>query len=204
MADIKKYFIDQLVDIAEIQQIIKALRPEFEILTNNVYKVLCNMFILDLDEDGCTRYEDMLGIKPYVYDTFEDRKIRILTLYKGDTPYTIIALRRKLESICGSENVDIVLDENNYYIWISLGLNSKSQYDSVCSMVEKMLPCNLDCKMSLMFERNGAIYIGSLNPQICRTIVFPVCNAVMTTELKGSMRTGGAVYRLKRTSLKEG
>lgn len=157
MAGIERYFADQLISIAEVQQIINALQPEFAMLSENIYKVLNNMFILDLDEDGCERYEKMLGIKPRGDDTIEDRQFRILALYKGDTPYTIISLRRKLEELCGAENVEIVLDEADYYIEIWIGLQSKNQFDTAYSVIKKMLPCNMQLNYSLKYNQHSTL-----------------------------------------------
>lgn len=157
MTNITRYFADQLVDVAEIQEIIKTLNVEFNNLHNKIYKILQNMFLLDMDEDGCIHYEKMLGIKIREDDTLEDRKFRILTLYKGDTPYTIISLRRKLEDLCGAENVEITLDADAYNIQIYIGLASKNQYDTAFSVINKMLPCNLVLNYSLKFNQHSTL-----------------------------------------------
>ena len=157
MADVERYFANQLIDIEEIQEIIKTLNAEFENLNRVIYKILKNMFLLDLDADGCMRYENMLNIKPREDDTLDDRKFRILTLYKGDTPYTIISLRRKLEELCGAENVEIVLNENEYNIEIWIGLASKNQFDTAYSIINKMLPCNLTLNYSLKYNQHSTL-----------------------------------------------
>ena len=180
MADIERYFADQLVDIAEIKEIIKALQPEFETLGDNIYKVLGSMFLLDLDEDGCTRHETMLGIKPREDDTLEDRRFRILTLYKSDTPYTMISLRRKLEELCGAENVEVVLDEGNYYIEVWIGLASKNQLDAAYSIINKMLPCNIQLNYSLKYNQHSTL-AGYTHGQLSEFTHEQLRNNVMST-----------------------
>lgn len=155
MAELEKYFCRQLVNIEEIKEIIKALEPEFEVLGENSYKVLDNMFLSKLDEDGCARYESMLGIMPRDNDTLEDRRFRIMTLYKGDTPYTMISLKRKLEELCGTENVEITLDAANYKIKILIGLSAQSQYDAAYDVITKLLPCNMALTYSLKYNRHS-------------------------------------------------
>ena len=157
MAEFERYFAEQLKSIAEIQEIINALQPEFEAFGDNIYKVLGNMFLADLDEDGCARYETMLGIKPKGDDTVEDRRFRILTLYKSDTPYTIISLRRKLEELCGAENVYITLDAANYSIEIMIGLASKNQFDAAYEVITKMLPCNIALDYGLKYNQHSTL-----------------------------------------------
>ena len=157
MVNIEKYFANQLTDIEEIQEIIKTLNVEFENLNEVIYKILHNMFLLDLDIDGCIRYENMLKIKPREDDTLDDRKFKILTLYKGDTPYTIISLQRKLEELCGAENVEIVLDPDEYNIEVWIGLASKNQFDTAYSIIKKMLPCNLTLNYSLKYNQHSTL-----------------------------------------------
>ena len=157
MVDIEKYFADQLVDIAEVQEIIKALRPEFESLETNIYNVLYNMFLLDLNEDGCTRYESMLGLTVAENDTLENRRFRILAAHMGDIPYTMISLWHKLEELCGVGNVEIELDAANYEISIYIGLDSKRQYDNAYEMVKKMLPVNLVLNYSLKYNQHKTL-----------------------------------------------
>lgn len=154
MDKVERYFADQLKSIAEIREIIKAMKPEFEALESNIYKVLNSLFLIDLDEDGCTRYEKMLGIEMSPDDTLEDRRFRILALYKGDTPYTIVSLRRKLEELCGAENVEITLDEANYSIKILIGLASKNRFDAAYGIITKMLPCNISLDYSLKYNQH--------------------------------------------------
>lgn len=157
MADIAKYFADQLVNIAEIKEIIRVLNEEFEAVDKRIQQVLCNMFVLDCDEAGIERYEKMLGVTPEAGDTLDDRRFRILALYKGDTPYTLISLRQKLEDLCGAKNVEVTLDADNYRISIVIELASKNQYNTVLKVVKSMLPCNLELNCRLKYNRHETL-----------------------------------------------
>lgn len=154
---LEKYFCRQLVNIEEIKEIIKALEPEFEALGENGYKVLDNMFLSKLDEDGCARYESMLGIMPRDNDTLEDRRFRLLTLYKGDLPYTYLALKHELEDIVGAENLEMTLDYAACTLEVYIGLAVRSQYDTVYDIVKKMLPANIALTYSLKYNQHSTL-----------------------------------------------
>lgn len=157
MADITKYFADQLVNIEEIKEIIRVLNDEFEAAEKRLKQVLGNMFVLESDIEGIERYEKMLNVVPRADDTLDDRRFRILALYKGDTPYTLISLRRKLRDLCGDGNAEVTLDADNYRISIAIGLASKNQYDTAQKIVKSMLPCNLMLNYYLKYNQHQTL-----------------------------------------------
>lgn len=176
--DITKYFDNALVDIAEIQEIIKTINAEFDLLYNKINKTLHNMFILDLDADGCARYESFLGIIPRGDDTLEDRRFRILTMYKSNAPYTLLYLKRSLEVLCGEGNVEIVLDADNYNVQIWIGLASKNQYDTAYKLVKQMLPCNLTLNYALKYNQHSTLH-GFTHAQLANYTHYQIRNEVL-------------------------
>lgn len=143
MTDISKYFADQLVKVAEIQEIIKTVNAEFDLLHSTIKQTLDNMYAKYTDNRGCERYEKMFDIIPRESDTLDDRRFRVLLYLRGDTPYTLIALKKKLDDLCGADNVSITLDAGNYTLDILVGSASKNQFDTVYAETKNMIPANI-------------------------------------------------------------
>ena len=66
--------------IGELQQIAKAEDIEFSKLNALFGTVSRNMFVTTADETGVQRFEKLLGIKPKVMQSLEDRKLYILIM----------------------------------------------------------------------------------------------------------------------------
>ena len=200
---INKYVPEFLREIAELKAVYSADDVQLDNLGISRLKVIRSQFIESADEEAISRYERMLKISPPGTDTLEDRRFRLRTYAADRRPYTERALYDFLTELCGEGNVSIDIDVDTYAADIVITAATKSQYLSAERLIESILPCNLGIKMSLVFERRGAVYIGGL-AHICRTIDFPVCNAVKSYSLHSAVNAGGNVHRFKSISLKEG
>ena len=73
------YLPDFMQEYREIRRIMESEEPEFKILWNLFKKVFNNQFIQYCDEDGISKFEEMLGLHRYENDTLEIRIFRVLT-----------------------------------------------------------------------------------------------------------------------------
>lgn len=200
---ISKYIPEFLRTVVELAAIYAEDDYQLDKIGLAKIKALRNQFIAETDETGIKRYEQMFGIVPPSTDTLEDRRFRLETLIRDRRPYTETTLYTILTELCGASNVNIDIDVEEYMAYIKLTAATRSQYLSAQQLIERILPCNLGRTFQLVFERSGAMYIGGA-PEQLRTIVFPVCSAIMTRELRGTTTTGGAVHQFKRVCLEEG
>lgn len=63
----------------EMQAIMSAEQPEFDLLEKEIDQILANMFILLADETGIARFEAVLGITPGATEQLEDRRLSVLS-----------------------------------------------------------------------------------------------------------------------------
>ncbi len=143
-----------LQEIREFQAITGTEQPEFANLWEDLDDVLGDQFIGTATENGLSRWETMLGIKPMASDSLEDRKFRVLTRVNEQLPYTITGLKRQLETLCGIGNYEAVLNSGAYTLSVKVGLAAKKNYDDVDAMVNRMVPANLIVDISLKYNQH--------------------------------------------------
>lgn len=156
-----RYLIPQIKDIELIEQICKAIANELERLETGTKRILNNFFILDLDADGCVRFEKMLDIKPLSTDSLEDRRFRILATINGDLPYTKISLKEKLYNLCGKENVNISYNHETHTITVRIGLRSKNQFNTAIELIQRLKPCNMILDGDLEYNTHKTLRLNA-------------------------------------------
>lgn len=138
-------------EYAEMQSIMSAEQTEIELAWESAEQTLNNQFISTADESGINRYERMLGITPKTNDTLEERRYRLQTLYGKELPYTLAKLKETLTLLCGAEGFSI--DVSGYTVTVKLDLASASNYDDVVKVVNKMLPCNMERDVTVLYHK---------------------------------------------------
>ena len=100
--DLKEYLPDVLKDVQEMRAIMEAETPEVQAIWDACEDCMNDQFISEATENGVARREKMLGITPFATDTLDDRKLRLLSRYNENIPYTRKSLAALLESLCGA------------------------------------------------------------------------------------------------------
>lgn len=131
----------------EIQRIMNAENPEFQLAMDESEKIKDNQFIQSCDEEGISRYEAMMGIIPLESDTLQSRISRVLTRWNKSTPYTYFFLLRKLNSLCGIGNYEIKRDINKYEMEIITHLELSGQVDELLYLLDDLIPANILCTL---------------------------------------------------------
>lgn len=147
-----EYLPDELKRYLEYQKIGDSVDEGFEELRLASEVVLDNSFISLLDDYGCTRWEKMLKLHRLTDDTLEDRRLRILTKFLNQLPYTERRLYEMLESICGKGNFTLDVDIVEERVTVRLDLGVKSQFVSVYNLLEGVVPLNLLLTVELIYN----------------------------------------------------
>lgn len=149
-----EYLPEYMGELKEIKELYKAIQPELDRGYNALDGSFEECFVLLCRSFGLERYEKILGITPLPSDTTEDRRLRILTLINGDTPYTFDRIYRKLVFLCGEGNVNMDYTKEIYTLRVMLQLRAKNQFDTVYRMLKRMLPCNISLICLLAYNRH--------------------------------------------------
>lgn len=153
-----KYLPPVMGEVKEIQELYKGITPELKDLYAKGEKALDECFVLTAEDYGLIRMENMLAITPYLYDAVEDRRLRILTLINGDTPYTFERVYNKLKVLCGEGNVNMDYAKEIYTLRVMIELRAKNQFETVRKMLKEMLPCNISLICLLVYNKHSKLH----------------------------------------------
>ena len=152
MRQYNEYLPDVLREILEFKELGKTTDERFALLDQESKCVLNNSFISSLDDYGCTRWEKMLHLVKRDTDSIEDRRLRILTKFLNQLPYTEKRLREMLDSICGQGGYDLKVDISIDCVHVKIDLGRKNQFQEVEKMLEDVVPLNLWLKVELKYN----------------------------------------------------
>nr|WP_314465559.1 putative phage tail protein [uncultured Clostridium sp.] len=172
------YWMPLLRQIKEFKQIAIAEEPELKYILEAIDRTLANMFISTADEYGIKRFEDMIGIYPADGDSLETRRLNVLVKWNDKVPYTDKELYNRMVSICGDdESFTITQRYNEYEIDISTHLGVAGAFDTVASLLEDMLPCNLvlNLKNTIEAVKTSLFSVGVVT---CTAMVYQITNDI--------------------------
>lgn len=129
-----------LPEFKELNRIITAEEPEFDLLFGNLKKIQNQMFIETATDEGLKKYESLLGIMPSSTD-IDIRRKNVLALWFSDMPFTIKTLIQRLSVLQGNDNVDAWVEE--FLLHVKIDLVSAEEIGSARKIIDSMIPANL-------------------------------------------------------------
>lgn len=172
------YWMPELKQFKEFKEVAKAEEPELRYLLEAVDRTLNNMFIETADEYGIKRFENMMGIYPEEGESLDTRRFNVLVKWNDKVPYTDKELYNRLLSICGSaDRFSIAEHYTDYWIEVITHLGIAGAFDAVTSLLQDMLPCNLelDLKNTLEAKKTTPLYVGGV---ICTAMAYQITNDI--------------------------
>ena len=104
-----------------------------------------DQFISEATENGVARREKMLGITPFATDTLDDRKLRLLSRYNENIPYTRKSLAALLESLCGAGGYVLTITTATFTVNVK-------QETIISETLERILPYNMVFTVELLYN----------------------------------------------------
>ena len=144
------YLPPYMREYLEMQEVMKAEQPEFDLFWDMVENAMNDQFIMDATEYGVSRWEKMLKLKTIGSDTLSDRKFRILTKLYGQLPYTMRKLRQILDDLLGKDGH--VERMKWYELFVSVEDCNDSRRASVIDLLEQMIPSHIRLWLSFYIE----------------------------------------------------
>lgn len=172
------YLPHYVQEYLEMQKIMEAEQPEFDLAWDAVEGVFNDQFIMDATERGVSRWESMLGISPKGTDTLDERKFRILTQLNQELPYTMRKLEQALSNLCGEDGYSILMNAAEYYIEVRLAVSNRNNFGEVEKILAKMLPANLTSSIQIMRNSHEVLarfthgYLSGYTHETLRNEVF--------------------------------
>lgn len=171
--DVGRYYPSVLAPSKEFQSIANAENPEVEKLWQVIWKQFTNTFVYDLDEDGATRWEQMLNLYPAVGTSLENRRKDILSKINSLLPYTYRKLQEMLDSIYGADKVKVNLNYNKYGLWLDVAGPLILKSLSMREFTRVIAPANLTMNVSNTIKLDFELNYGGVIRQTKHISIYP-------------------------------
>lgn len=152
-----------LQEVREMQALIAAEQPEFEMLWAAVGNVFDDQFIIDATSSGVARWESILGIAAKPADSLGVRKTRVLDRLNMERSYSLIWLTEQLEILCGKDNYSILLMNDIYTLQVRVAQKAQCTLEEISELLDRSVPANMVIDLSLIYSEHEALKIYTHN-----------------------------------------
>lgn len=135
----------------EFKEIMQTEDDELSVMNNEVENIKKETIINEASEVGISRYEKILGIKDNIGLNIEERRLIVKNLFMNRAPFTVRWLSNKLESICGKDNYDIVIDYEKFSINIQIGYLFQEATEELRKDLINIIPANLNLLINFWY-----------------------------------------------------
>nr|WP_195366131.1 putative phage tail protein [[Eubacterium] tenue] len=143
MINIKNYFPPLYNDILEIDTLVKIENNLFENLNNEFEKAINNEYVITADKETIKKYETLLRINDGDDKELSFRKQRILNRLAMNMPFTLRALKQKLDELIGNENYNIFIDPGKFTLYVESKILNQIWFNETYITINKMKPANI-------------------------------------------------------------
>ena len=186
MNSIKDYWIQQVQETKEFEQIANAEDPEIEQLKVKVPSLLDEEFIKTSSELGISRREKLLYLTPKKSDTLEDRRLALEARWGKKTPITYRKLENILDGMIGHESYLMELFNDDYYLQVDLFLERYKTVIELRKMLRRLIPVNLGLLAVMVTKLDTNIYTASAITTYSQLLVNDKIERTFKTELKAA------------------
>ena len=137
--------------LKDFQAIGKSENPEFSLIWLKAETWLKDRFISSMTEDGLSKMEEFLRIRPLDSDTEEDRRQRLLAIENKALPYTLRKLKEVLGNTGGEGNTDVLVE--GFTVTIPVKLASLRSLNFIRETAEQMIPLNMHFEIHVIYNR---------------------------------------------------
>lgn len=143
MINIKNYFPTLYNDILEIDTLVKIENDLFENLNTEFEKAIKNEYVITADKETIKKYEILLRINDGDNKELSFRRQRILNRLAMNMPFTLRALKQKLDELIGKGNYNIFVDPGKFTLYIESKILNQTWFNETYITINKMKPANI-------------------------------------------------------------
>ena len=156
---IKDYFNQIHNDNIDVQEIIKAVQPEFDDELESLQFVYNDVFPQIATETGVERWERILGIiaSPSI-EPMQFRRDRIVNRIRTNIPFTERVLRDMINNILGPGAWSYELDHNNYELSVTSLRPGRNWLLEMIHSLESIIPANILYRLFIYYSIWQLIY----------------------------------------------
>ena len=160
--DLNSFLPGFVGEYREIGEILRAEDPEIQVMENAVERARDCALILYCGDNEIARFERMMNVFPAAEDPLDARRARVLIRWNESPPYTLAALREKLEAICGEGNFSIHVEYDAYLLELSVTLPRAGQIDELERLLRRIVPANIivSVRNTMTSAPSAELFIG--------------------------------------------
>ena len=146
------YLPGYLQEYREIKVLMQQEQQQAEKAWNSMDKIWANQYINELDNDGCKRWEKMLGYKAKDSFTLEERRKLIASKSLQDRT----SVDNVLDGLCGEGGYKVRILGNRMQVRISLG--NKNMLQIVLQTLQEMKPAGMVMELIVMYNTHEMLF----------------------------------------------
>lgn len=152
------YWIPQIQETKEFQQIANAEQPEVDLLHQEISNFPNEIMVKTAKDAGISKWETVLDI-PTTQD-LEMRRFNVLLKLNNKVSLTYRWLENKLQLAIGKNCYQVDLDHSNYTLRVSVTADKENVLINLKRELRKLIPANLGLETSTLEHEECGIYTG--------------------------------------------
>lgn len=179
-------------DESYLKELIEANKGLINLLVSPYLTSIPNFELEDLTSES---YIPMLrAIEDYdpeqgvAFSTLLTRRFNVLVKWNDKVPYTEKELYNRLISICGDDNFSVNPDYKNYFVEVITHLGIEGAFDTISSILQDMIPCNL------VLDLKNTLEEGNTTPFSVAVVSCVAMRYQITNDINPKVATKSPMY----------
>lgn len=156
MIDTIRYFPQHVANIEEFKRIAAVYDKKLQVVWDDLSQMQTNKRFDDMDEEECSKWEQMLKIKITGEETLGDRRRNIKGIWASGLPYTARKFKEVLDAMVGPEYYLLDINQANKTLKVDLMLDVIMKDTYIYNLMRSMAPADMIVIVSIVFNRNRA------------------------------------------------
>lgn len=156
MIDTIRYFPQHVANIEEFKRIAAVYDKKLQVVWDDLSQMQTNKRFDDMDEEECSKWEQMLKIKITGEETLGDRRRNIKGIWTSGLPYTARKFKEVLDAMVGQEYYLLDINKVNKTLKVDLMLDVIMKDTYIYKLMRAMAPADMIVTVSIVFNRNRA------------------------------------------------
>lgn len=156
MIDTIRYFPQHVANIEEFKRIAAVYDKKLQVVWDDLSQMQTNKRFDDMDEEECSKWEQILKIKITGEETLGDRRRNIKGIWASGLPYTARKFKEVLDAMVGPEYYLLDINQANKTLKVDLMLDVIMKDTYIYNLMRAMAPADMIVTVSIVFNRNRA------------------------------------------------
>lgn len=165
MIDTIRYFPQHVANIEEFKRIAAVYDKKLQVVWDDLSQMQTNKRFDDMDEEECSKWEQMLKIKITGEETLGDRRRNIKGIWASGLPYTARKFKEVLDAMVGPEYYLLDINQANKTLKVDLMLDVIMKDTYIYNLMRAMAPADMIVTVSIVFNRNR-VFKGYTNADL--------------------------------------